>query len=574
MEIIVNNIKVPTDETIRIRFYNPLFNDTGTYSFPVTFNGKLDLVKEAFGYPAREDLELPANIDGSIKTKYMELKGTWTITEASVDRIEAYFKAGDGDFYSQLKDKLLTAVDYGGVKYPAGAFPTGTQVFAHMNTKMSAYYPHDEYAAFCAYTPNADGETTTDARKIVNEINESCELLPTFKVKVAGNDTVYLLVGAVLNYIYAEQGYRITKNIFEENYDLARLVIFNAYNRKANGAFDYSKLLPAGVKVTDFIRSLSQKFNIAFIPSSRTREVKIVSFDMITGGAITSCENKSYNAVVDRGRINGFRMGMAFGDDFARNDYAGIEVFDAMTYTTIDMARDIPASVLTLDDVYYVTSESAFYMVVAEGTGYVAQRLCPDLFPYTEGSGFKQVDQTAAVVANGTWQRVYPEVEDPDPHEPPISTETTVDYILPRYDGEVAALNKIGITFPLMFTFARGIQPAFIEATVSPAVDDEYYPLGSYDVVNALSDKISTANLSLKWHGTYGLVEKLWKNRFYWEMYLKKRVTRDITPEDIDCLIDFSGAKSIGNNNYLVNQIEIELSSKSERISELELYRL
>jgi hypothetical protein len=172
MELYANNIKIPFGGVLNLKFFNPLFNDVSAYSLPVSFNGKIAAVKRAFGYADKQEASagpLQRGIDGRIKTSFIDLIGAWGVDEASGENISAYFKPGSGDFYSLIKEKLLSDIDFGGIKYPTGQVddPWG-DLLTIMNGKVDTTYPESEYAAFCAYMPNANGDNTMLTSQFVN----------------------------------------------------------------------------------------------------------------------------------------------------------------------------------------------------------------------------------------------------------------------------------------------------------------------------------------------------------------------------------------------------------------------
>ena len=574
MILYANDIKIPFSETLSLRVYNPLFNDIGSHSFPLSFNALDPQVRKAFGFASIEEVSCSDLIPGRIVMDIIDMRGSWQITDASNNRIEAFFKAGSGDFYSSVGDLLLTSVDFGGIKYPVGVYPTAEVLFSHMDDKMNAWFPQDEYATFCAYTPNAEGENTIADKQVVNEIQTDFGTAPELKRKPNGNDTVYLFTGAVIEYIFKMFGYKIVTNVFREQYDLQRHVIFNAFNRRGHSGFDYSRLLPK-VKVVDFLEAVRNQLNIMFVIKENIKEVSIIWFDTAITSDPIKLRNKGISQSFDRRRTTGFLFGVNHPDDFSNNDFSGLSDFND-DVIIVDMARDIVPSILTKDEIYFVTNESAYYHIIEVDGDYEAERLTPDLVPYTVGSGATPIDQVAGLPAMGTWSRIYAEVPDPDPEPPniPESLETEVLYIMPRYDGEVGNSTKPYVPFPLMFCVARGIQPAYVVPNANPAVTVEHYPLGSYDVINALAEKISTANLALKWSGPYGLIAKMWANRILWEMSIKIATSAEMTNEDLPSLIDHSTVKRIGSNNYLVNTLELECDPAETRIKGSELFRL
>jgi hypothetical protein len=278
MELFANNIKIPFGETLSIKFFNPLFNDTGSHSLPISVSARIPSVNKAFGFPNSQEAPDPGVISANIKTGIIDLIGSWCINDCQGNKIEAYYKGSNGDFYSMIKEKMLTDLSFGGIKYPAGVGANHVTVLAYMTTKMDSVYPDNDWAAFMAYLADpVDG--LSEEVNPVTHVNPTG--VPSFYDPGDLNSTVYLFVGAVIDYIFAEFGYKVERNIFREDTDLKRLVIFNTFNRVTFiDAFDYTKLVP-DVLILDFIKAIRDRFNIGFFVNEQSRSVKILSFNSI-----------------------------------------------------------------------------------------------------------------------------------------------------------------------------------------------------------------------------------------------------------------------------------------------------
>ncbi len=579
MELFADKIRIAFDGSMTLKFFNPLFNSIGSHSLPISVNAKIPSALKAFGFAGKEEAETPQSVDGRIISKLLDVQGSWQITEASAERIEAYYKGSMGDFYSQVGETLLTGLNFGGIKFPAGALATVAQVLVHMDTKMNAVYPTDEYAAFCAWMPNAYGDGTGDEYKWVNEVEHDVNGNPTFKDKGGnqGNDTVYLFVGTVIDYLFDEFGYRIGRNIFRENADLQHLVIFNTYNRKSYAAFDYRKLVPA-ITCTNFLKAITNRFNIGFFINEQSKVVDIISFDDMLSKDVNvpGCKFTT-RPITDNRRPTGMHFPLNAPDEYAEHSYTGEDDFLPHVPIVVDKFRDIVPGALTYGNVYKVKSDSSYYRVVLEEGNYIAGRICSKDFPYSEGSGGTEVKQYSGIPGMYTYPMPWEEtvlVWDPELQQNvEVTYETDVDMVMPRCDLEVTDTISPNEGFPLMFVFARGVQEGYVvPAEGAPA--SIKYPLGTVDIYDAQGAELTGATLALNWGTANGIIATFWTNRIYWELNTKKKVRGPLTAEGIDKLIDFTRANRIENGNYLVNSVEVELSPGGERIGEVELYRL
>lgn len=578
MELFTNNIKIPFGGTISLKLYNPLFNDIGSHSLPVAFNGKLPAVKKAFGFPDKEETVIAGlTIEGRIKTRFVDMIGSWTTEESSDENINAYFKSSSGDFYSLIKDVLLTDLDFGGVqylRYENGTIKAWSYMLELMDTKMNASYPADEYAVFCAYMLNAETSNGTDNIKFVNPVHLDEAGDPTFTNPEDLNNSVYLFAGTVIDYLFSNYGYRIEKNIFREDPDLKQQVIFNTFNICApihspyynQARLDYKNLLPR-ITCGNFIKAVRDRFNVGFFINEQSRSVRIVSFDSIIAAGSKANISKLRGQSVKNNRLAGIKFPLNSPDAWCEHSYlnSAEELADPIVVLTY---RDILPDTRADGDLIFVQSEPGYYRIkfTAPAT-YEAIRLCPDQFPYSEGNGAVERTQLSGIPAmftlNGETQ--YFAFEE-------VPSHAEIDYLLPRCD---LVGNREGLPFtefPLMFLSAHGIQNCWVEDV--PGAPACKYPFGSSDVYDADGTKISDANMALKWGGVYGLIAKFWANRNNWEQNIMKLIKAEILNSDVDKILNFDEVKTVGLSNSLVNSFDVKMGVKTTVVENVELLRL
>jgi len=562
MQLQANGIDLPASVPFSMRFYNPLFNDIGSFSFPLTFNGKDPQVQKAFGFPSLSGNNGSITPEGRLKLGTIEISGRWRVLKAG-DVIEACFTAGNGDFYSLIKGKSLRDLEYGGVRYPAGAYAGQAELCAYADTIVDAVYPDNDFTCYPSYMPNAFGTNTTEAQKMVNAYDVVGE---TFTYV----NSFYLFVGRVIDYLFEEHGYRVDYNIFREDADLRKVTIFNTCQVPFSfGALYYSDLLP-DITCSDFIKAIRNRFNLSFVIDEIKKSVRVVSFNDIIKKNPARV-NFSTRVGIDKNRITGVTLGLLPPDDWASHDIGSEEDFDPFTFEEKDKVRDIVVSALYNNHVYWVKAESAIYRVLFDGSVYTLNRICPNLFSHSEGIDETPIEQLSGILSLYTHtveiDYTYWVGEDEFPES------TDVDFILPRCD-------LIGINddynqedFPLMFLSYLGMQNNYVVPNTHSYQTD--YPLASVDVYDATGTKITTANLSLRWDSSYGLIEKFWENRIDWELNRVEITSVDNLPGDhLQTLLDHTAPIMLGNDKYLVNSFLLESIGKQSRITEVELYRL
>jgi hypothetical protein len=558
MELFANDIKIPFGETISLKFYNPLFNDIGASSFPLSFPSKLAVVNKAFGFPVKQEASDPGYISARIRNHIIDLIGSWEANETQGGSVNAYFKGSSGDFYSMIKDKFLTDLEFGGIKYPAGVGADYMTILNYMTTKMNASYPTDEWTAFMAYMSNPVEGVSGDME--VNPVyHDNPSGVPSFTTSFKLNSTVYLFAGTVIDYIFSEFGYKIEKNIFREDVDLQRLVIFNTFNRvkpftllTIDDAFDYTKLVPR-VSISDFLKAIRNKFNIGFFINEQSRSVKILSFDSIIQAGPAAGKFKTGSLKIDRKRGTGLSFTASQPDDWSNCPFDSLSKLDPDgSVITVNKLSDIVPATMTGHPIF-VKAEANYYTVNED---LEITKQCPDMFPYSEGSAAEPIEQLCGSPALFTLVKTF-------------LPSTTINYIVPRCDLQTNRAGFPYTDFPLMFVFARGIQDCYVEDGF-----ERQYPCGTTDVYDAKGNAISGATLAMRWDKEYGIIERFWEERIAWELFIKKLIKTDFFEADLNKLIDFSIIKRAGNSNYILNALTVELSNKITRITEAELFRL
>jgi hypothetical protein len=623
---------IPYNTPIKLKFFNPLFNDISSYSLPMSFNSKIPAINRAFGFPNKADAEMKQEIEGRIKTRFTDLIGSWRVTKAG-DEIEAYFTPGAGDFYCKIKDKLLTDIDFGGVRW---ANDLEGEIWPNMrpflNSKMDVSYPESEYAAYTAYMPNAVNIDISDSAKIVNAVILP-ETGPMQFYEDDGNTAVYLFAGTVIDFLFENYGYKIEENIFREDPDLKQLTIFNTFNLRPPAPSEYYgkaridfKLLVPHIACSDFLKAIRDRFNIGFFINEQQKSVRIVSFDnIITDGVRFSvCNTRLKSPSVENNRMTGLTFPKNEPDEWASHSYKSID--ELKNPIIVVKYRDILPLTRNLGDIIFVQNEQSYYRIVLNEDDppvNSALRISTDIFAYTAGDGVQEVTQLSGIPGMYTLtlnqEYVFYYIEDRH------TADTDVDYVIPRCDLVGNGYDQPFTEFPLMFLFARGITDCYsVAQSINPEdpvyeyanlaafphdgaintryyaidsglyyrwtdLDNRYYvismpeaanpptftyPLGTNDVYDINGSKIFSANLALKWGGDYGLIKRFWINRINWEMKIKKLIRANMLSEDISKLLDMSEWKRVSNSNYLVNLFELTVEGKNVRIENVELLRL
>ena len=584
MEIFVNDIKLPFSGTISLKCSNPLFNTIGSYSFPISFPARFSLVQKAFGFPGNIESEKLTFISGRVRVQEIDLIGEWKITDITESSIEAIFKGGTGTFNQVAGGKLLSDLKYNGITTPAGANATREDVLDYMTACVDAVYPTFDYTAFCAYMPNAMGiDETYEQLKLVNPIAWINNNI-SFTIPVTGilNSAVYLYVGAIVDYIFSEHGYRVESNIFRDDFDLCRLVLFNTWNQNGWLEFNYQNFVPRRT-VREFLVKLQERLNISFLIDEITRTVVIDKFDNIVS-RLDETNLKIISKKLDISIPEGFKISAEQVDDWTTNKFTKINEFPGnySDITFVSKVRNVIPSEDNMNQVFYVRNEEAYYVVAYIGEAYIMQRICTNNLSYITGNGSKARDVAAGSPGMFNYKAEF------SYQYMGVNHNEYADWLLPRCDlqcnfrdSNFEWLNRVPefVDFPIMLVIACGFKQVDLfdlaginDNSASPTFTI-MAPFGSISNYDARGDSMETI-LSLTWNGDYGLIENMWKNRLEWEMRNKKIINCGLTGTEIRKLFTFSNAKRIENNNYLINTFSIDLRQDGLEVRDAELYRL
>lgn len=574
MKLIANKIELPYGGEITLKFFNPMFNDTGTHSLPINFPAGIPIIQRAFGWPGQKECEIQKSVPGSVDLGNIILSGSWKVIEADQNIIQTYFAANSGDFYSVINKKLLTEIDFGPVYCPTDPTNTWTTLLDEINSKFNCVYPDNDWVAYCAYMPNNKGDGLNYF--LVNPVYPG-EAGASIKIpsSAGGSNSVFLFVGKVIDTLFESHGYRVEENIFRTDSELQRLTIFHTYNIFPGfgspyfgiARLDYQKLLPK-ILCSEFLRAVRNRFNIGFFINEESKSVRVIRFDDIIKKAPLDLGISYGKHKVANNRFSGVNFPLDPPDYFSSHGYADDSEF--YNVITVDKYRDVLPDTRDEGDILLVTSEQTYYKIILnDESEKESLRLCPKQFPFIEGDASEEFSQQSGILSMCTYSELY---SYDYPPEAPVHYESDVDYLLPHCDLTGNREGEPYTDFPLMFVTARGLQKLWVED--NPGVPELVYPLGSTDLFDACGDPLSNAELALKWGDPEGIIARYWSKRLYWEQNIKKSVKTDIIINYREILNNFSKLIRIGNDNYFVNKFILDINLHTKKISDVELFRV
>lgn len=570
MQVFVNDIQLPFSGSLSLKYSNPTFNSVGSYSLPVSFPARYPQVQKAFGFPSLLDAEKLPSIPGMLRAAELELIGEWQVSSASEKSVEAYFKGNSSAFFGQIAGKYLHELNYNGITQPAGSNFV-EDVLAYMTSLVDSIYPNSDYTSYCAFMPKAAGDETTEAYMFVNPMDPDTF---GFSVPPSGlgdlNQGVYLFVGAVIDYIFREFGYKLTTNIFASDPDLCQLTLFNTFDQHGNGYFDYRNFVPRRL-ISDFLQMIAMRFNLIIAINETSKSVIVDYFDNVVNN-IESTNLKLVGKKIDPRGPTGIKLVAEQPDEWAKTSNVSEYDFadDPATITQVATLRDIEPS--AQGALFYVLNEANYYIINASNE---AVRISPRQFPYLTGSNYTPKETAAGNPAMFTYRKT----------ETVASISMERDWLLPRVDLKANGKNLFlqwmtqGVSgfndYPIMLVFARGLVYN-VPVDLANSSYGGNYPLGTIDRYNCEGDELDNSEIMMKldWEGDYGLIERCWARRITWEMNTKKIVTADIIGSEIRKLFNFGRAVRIENSNYMVSSFTIEFSGTGYQVRDAELLRL
>lgn len=317
MEILINgeNLDVAKELSIAIEESNPIYNDRGTQSLPIT----VPLTKRnnrILQFPARIDTGADPNapqrtarvIDGA----YMR-SGVVNITEAGPEGISFNVGFDNSTAYAKWSAKKLAELSNLPVYSPIVSGQDRKidillnelyTVFQHPNSQ------EDDFAVFPLAINKEDLDAdnmTTTYWEILNVPGDSGLVQPReVKRLIDGEITSvsipegymvspFLRVWRILELIFTDLGVKISCNPFKEDLELSRLVVLNnAADSCCRGEIRYADLMP-DCTVSEFLNSLWVRFGLVYNLNAERNTARLVLIrDIIHSNEYYTIDNYKY----------------------------------------------------------------------------------------------------------------------------------------------------------------------------------------------------------------------------------------------------------------------------------------
>jgi hypothetical protein len=606
-----SRIDVYHDISLAIKLTNPMFNEVGSHSIPFRIPASAHNLK-VFGFPGRVERYTEFKNRQYPMYIYAEglhlLTGNLVITSADPSTIECYFKSGNGDFWSAVRDTTLQDIDLG----ESPTFATPNDALAYMNSSTTSKYPDMPFAMFPLVNYGMSKDFIEDEIPNINSgawrgvtmVNWWDPVNSTFEIQWCSSSP-YMYLNYVIDKLFDTYGLTSVENFIAANPELRTLVLYNNVSKfwqnNPSFTFPYPGTRPSRFTfrdyvqkygIADFILNLEKLFCATLFVNDRVKEVKFTLFkDMIQSQDVV----KIKRVVSDINMIHGQPFDSAvftFENDteaYHENDIKDFEqlykipevaVFPLPTATSNLMNA---ICLVRAKDIYYMVEYSNDNPPVLQWKRYsknikkdygekgnVTLDVSSEIFTLPMYYGKDIFDGMMPLIGWST-PSPYLKVSWPKAHQRNLFDFKNED-------------DDVTIEFTPRLLFYRGLQPDLTNA-ITP-FDGQYYPLGTFDVYKtakmyahysnfAAHMKIPDANLALQWDGPHGLIENFYKEYLQWKMAgpdkLEFNAWFDVTEL---AAIDFSKKYAINNNHMFLDSVEFALTHTGVTVSKVTAYKI
>ncbi len=565
----VNNL------SLTLRLKNPMFDPNNgmewSASYPFTLPNTPNNQK-VFGFPGRISNKDSSAVDYPFQHSFsgVRLPGdTIRVTKVSKTLIEAYVKIGRSDFISVNKDKLLTELSFAEQQFQVSNHSHPNYLFSHFYHS----YPTINFALFPVR--NKGYYSGTDDDLWWNDIASNP---PGPYQNMVYYDDAHLLhynpqvitpfpyVAAVVDKIFAESNYVLTRSFFSENAELINLCIFNPNRCRYfehpvaddTVTIELQKHLPR-MKILDFFINLRVPFGLDLYFNYYTSQVSLLSRqEIITGRDIIDFSDKvsrDFSVLVESPLENYlFSMKGDSADTFWSDRVKNMKDFlSTALYQEVTVVGDLSASVR--GTIGFVKSEDTYYIFeVNQDTGSLEwQFLSLNLQDYEVGTGddFKIEGDIGCLISEN--HKFAGRVG----AYTPWSWDTPVTSIYGNFENGPNGLNTYA-DFGLRLMFCRGI--ATLDNTFT-------YPYGT-SFNSFVTPDPDWEKYSLRWFGPKvpegnagkGLYDNFWRDWFEFKQHSRQiEFTKLMGVVDIYNL-DFTKKYRAFNANLILDEITVSIT--------------
>lgn len=538
LSIEVNGIPLdlPKDFSVTLNLKSPLFNSIGDYSFPFKLPAtprNVDLLNWTHRVESNRDpwQFTPGKLLYNGEALF---EGTIRIKKAGRDSYEGSLFIEKGNFNWEIKDKLLTDIDFGSI-----AFENYQQSLDYLNSTLDRLYPLEPIA--CPEIFNElyfDPPTEDPGMFWYNYADRETGQLSLFTPQ--NNRTLIvpsLYLKYVLDKVAQAHGYTIEDEFFDRSESLRQLAFYSSYSVNYRFWFIttiYFNLLVPKVKISKLITDLEKMFNCSFLVNTKSRVIRIVSRQAI----LKNPEYIEFSSNITAFSVEPetLKEGMVFTMETDEGDKVFEEKLEEQK-TTIEQIRgsverfeDLPVMPIgELGEIRYVISEDRWYQYN------VVSWLM----------GWRVIDLSSLLQTMFIYKK---NIET-------NKTETGLSSLVNKYFS--VCCGNLGEDY-------RKTKPRLFFISRIKLFGETFTHTWA---MNYSSDT------SLFWGGANGLFVRYWKEWVDWEFYSRKKVAFSKQMNHIEIKdFDFTRKVMIGGTRYLVSELQVVLQLGSIKTANLKGY--
>jgi len=544
IEVNGQSLDIAKDISISLSLKNPMFNEIGDFAFPFKLPASRRN-KSILGWKSRIEntRDIHEQFPTSVLWNGIELfSGELRPTLCNDTTYEATLYFERGNFNWQIKDLVLNQIDLG-----YRTFNTADEAIIFINSCLTQVYPEVELAFpmiqnLVFHDPVEDNVQLqyynyefADGKihRLTDPVNQGIQQGQQFHTIIVPN--VYLL--HVLKKLCSNLGYTLDDRFFSNQSETKHLVLYSSYNVNGNFLyglnFMYNNIYVPKLNVNEFLKGLETFFNCTFFVDTKKKKVTCCSNqDIVNKAGVVEFSDQIASITQEiADPVTSYLLLMSpDSSDKVYSDELDLEK------PTIDWIKgsyeylsDVPDFPFTwLGDIVYIISEDKWYqrIVVNFWAQWVILPNGPNLFdrfyyPMPQDKNkittqFSNLMESSGCVkcgnAEADWQNIQPRL-----------------FFIDRVNFMYQGVKTLGFTY--------------------------------------------NSNLSLKYQGSVGLFNKLWKDYLDWIIYHRKyvRIEKQLTVEDI-LDFDFTKKYRISQMNYLIDEIQFTLTADQIKPAQIKAY--
>jgi hypothetical protein len=513
------------DFSVSLNLKSPLFNDVGDYSFPfkvpVTSRNMAILGWKNRIAASRSIYE---TYTGSFRWNGIVLcTGQIKIKSAGEKSFEGILYIDKGNFNYEVKNLMLNRIDLG-----LKEFATENEAMDYFNWSLTHFYPEMDFSM-----PQITNLDFYDPPANTPELNAYNVIFPDGKLHKTTSDGAkrtilipFLYLKFVLNKLAENFGYRLEDEFFTSCTELSRLVIYHSVNLNevlfGLQQLYYCRFVPK-VKVSEFIAGLEKWFNCSFHVDSGQRVIRIVSNRdvLLRSELVNFSENILSVSQEIPDRVTGYRflLGPDSGDKVYQAQLDSEKGITDYIRGAVDTFSEIPPYPFTwIGDIYYIVDTNSWWQLGVNGITFLIEwQQLPNGPSLTDKFFYKWGDD------KNKYETCFSSLSDKFGVVSCGNLGTDKDKITPR-------LFWVGMT-------------------------------GGYGTPYQLRGLAFDGNFSLRYTGSNGLFNLLWKDWVDWIMNTRKSVKIEKQMNFIELKnMDFTKRYRMNGINYLVSEISVTLT--------------